>query len=172
MSDANDIIRSSTAANGLPICSPPITFRCLSHLELDTFSLCIFTFSPLSSSPSFILIKYNSQCTRDKSIVCIERNSLIIRRARWISIREFRVTDFTENLHTLRDASNANDADKSRAKLSMVQLQLGGSARWTWQWQVQQEQRLKKDSVRWILLIIITFEFLFFLRISKSLKRI
>lgn len=37
-------------------------------------------------------------------------------------VREFRVTDFTENLHTLRDASNANDADKSTTKLSMVQL--------------------------------------------------
>lgn len=64
-------------------------------------------------------------------------------------VREFRVTDFTENLHTLRDASNANDADKSTTELSAVQLQLEER-------EVDVEltrATIKKD--RWILLIII-----------------
>lgn len=44
--------------------------------------------------------------------------------SRWIrATRGCHVTDFTENLHTLRDASNANDADKSTT-LSTVRLQL------------------------------------------------
>lgn len=65
-------------------------------------------------------------------------------------VREFRVTDFTENLHTLRDASNANDADKSTTELSAIQLQLEER-----EVDVELTRATIKKDTRWILLIII-----------------